>query len=304
MPELMTPPATLHALLAGAIDYAGLFPPAALEMREAVARYADYRGTAESWALGRFVVPLSRVDELSSAKREIGAKGHAWRLSVLLGENAALDGARIRAFNAAHPGSALIDSAEIKLAVAATEARRSIAAIVGQLPQSMRIFFEVPVSGELTPFIAPIAAANACAKIRTGGVTADAFPTAEQVARFLVCCTEHDICFKATAGLHHAWRARYPLTYEPAAPTAPMFGFLNVLLAAALARGGATLDDMIAILQAERGSDFRFADDDIRWRASRVTRQELLESHATFALSFGSCSFEEPLYELRRLALL
>ena len=49
----MTPSASLHALLTGAIDYAGLFPPAKLDMRDAVARYADYRGTSESWALGR-----------------------------------------------------------------------------------------------------------------------------------------------------------------------------------------------------------------------------------------------------------
>ena len=299
----MTPPASLHALLAGAIDYAGLFPPATLDMRDAVARYADYRGTAESWALGRFVLPLSRADELAVAKTDIGAQSQSWRLSVLLGDNAAADGARIRAFNAAHPGSALIDSAEVRLTGDASNARRSIATIAEHLPQSVRLFIEVPVMGELAPFLAPIAAANACAKIRTGGVTEDVFPTAEQVARFLVCCAEHDVCFKATAGLHHPWRGTYPLTYEPAAPSAPMFGFLNVFVAAALARSGASIEDLMAVLQSERGSEFRFGDEDIRWRNSRVLRQELLESHATFALSFGSCSFEEPVYDLRRLAL-
>lgn len=299
----MTPPASLHALLAGAIDYAGLFPPATLDMRDAVARYADYRGTAESWALGRFVLPLSRADELAVAKTDIGAQSQSWRLSVLLGDNATADGARIRAFNAAHPGSALIDSAEVRLTGDASNARRSIATIAEHLPQSVRLFIEVPVTGELAPFLAPIAAANACAKIRTGGVTEDVFPTAEQVARFLVCCVEHDVCFKATAGLHHPWRGTYPLTYEPAAPSAPMFGFLNVFVAAALARSGASIEDLMAVLQSERGSEFRFGDADIRWRNSRVSRQELLESHATFALSFGSCSFEEPVYDLRRLAL-
>ena len=299
----MTPPASLHALLAGAIDYAGLFPPATLDMRDAVARYADYRATSEAWALGRFVLPLSRVDELAAAKQAIGAPSQSWRLSVLLGDNPVADAARIRAFNAAHPGSLLIDSAEVKLTDTAPNARRSIATIVQQLPQSLRLFIEVPVNGELAPFIAPIAAANACAKIRTGGVTEDVFPNADQVARFLLSCTEHDVCFKATAGLHHPWRGRYPLTYEPAAPMASMFGFLNLFVAAALARGGAGIDDLVAILQTEHGGDFRFGDEDIRWRDSRVTRQELLESHATFALSFGSCSFEEPVYDLRRLAL-
>ena len=119
-----------------------------------------------------------------------------------------------------------------------------------------------------------------------------------------MCCTEHDVRFKATAGLHHPWRGRYPLTYEKEAPAAVMFGFLNVFVAAALARRGAVIDEVVAVLEAERGSEFRFGDDEVRWRETHVTRQELLESHATFALSFGSCSFEEPVYDLRRLALL
>jgi hypothetical protein len=300
----MTPSASLHALLTGAIDFAGLFPPAKLEMREAVARYADYRGTTEAWALGRFVVPLSRVDELAAGQRAVGAHGQGWRLSVLLSEEPAADAARIRAFNAAHAGSALIDSAEAKISGSASTARRMVAALVEELPQSLRLFVEVPIVDDLGSFIAPIAAADACAKIRTGGVSDDAFPDARQVAAFLACCAEHDVRFKATAGLHHAWRGRYPLTYEPAAPTAMMFGFLNLLVAAAVARRGAAVDEIVQLLQTERGSDFRFGDDDVRWRDARVTRQELLESHATFALSFGSCSFEEPVYDLRRLALL
>jgi hypothetical protein len=300
----MTPSASLHALLTGAIDYAGLFPPATLDMRDAVARYAEYRGTTEAWALGRFVLPLSRVDELAAAQRDVGARGQTWRLSVLLGEDSAADAARIRAFNAAHAGAALIDSAEARLAGPPSASRQAIAALVDRIPPSIRLFIEVPASDDLALFLAPIAAANACAKIRTGGVSGDAFPDATQVARFLMSCAEHDVRFKATAGLHHPWRGRYPMTYEQAAPTAVMFGFLNLFVAAALARRGAPADDIVAVLQAERGSEFRFGDDEVRWRETRVTRQELLESHATFALSFGSCSFEEPVYDLRRLALL
>lgn len=300
----MTPSASLHALLTGAIDYAGLFPPATLDMRDAVARYADYRGTSEAWALGRFVLPLSRVDELAAAQRNIGARTQAWRLSVLLGENAAADATRIRAFNAAHAGSALIDSAEVRIGGSASTCRKAIADLVDSMPPSLRLFIEVPASDDPSLFIAPIAAASVCAKIRTGGVTDDAFPDAARLARFLTCCAEHDVRFKATAGLHHPWRGRYPLTYEKASPSSMMFGFLNLFVAAALARRGAAIDDLIPVLQAEQGSEFRFGDDDVRWRDTRVSRQELLESHATFALSFGSCSFEEPVYDLRRLALL
>jgi hypothetical protein len=300
----MTPSASLHALLTGAIDYAGLFPPAALEMRTAVERYATYRGEADSWALGRFVVPLSRVEELAAAKHGLGVQSQPWRLSVLLGEDPVADAVRIRAFNAAHAGSALIDSAEARVTGTPPTMRRTTSTLLDHLPPSLRLFMEVPVGDELSSFIASIAAANACAKIRTGGVTADSFPDAQQVAQFLMCCAEHGVRFKATAGLHHPWRGRYPLTYEQKAPTAVMFGFLNLFLSAALARRGATKEDIVAVLEAERGSDFLFSNDEVRWRDMRATRQELLESHATFALSFGSCSFEEPVHDLRRLALL
>lgn len=300
----MTASATLQTLLTGAIDYAGLFPPAALSMREAVARYADYRGAAEAWALGRFVVPLARVEELVAAQRAVGSHGQGWRLSVLVGDDAAADASRIRALNAAHARSAVIDSAEVKVSGPAATARRRIASFAEELPPSVRLFVEAPIDEELRLYIAAIAAADACAKIRTGGVTREAFPPAQDIARFLICCAEHDTRFKATAGLHHPWRGNYPLTYETGAPAASMFGFLNVLVAAALARRGANEGDLVAVLESERGSDFRFGDDELRWRSLRLTRQELVESHATFALSFGSCSFEEPVLDLRRLALL
>ena len=300
----MTASATLQTLLTGAIDYAGLFPPASLSMREAVARYADYRGAAEVWALGRFVVPLTRVEELVVAQRTVGAHGQGWRLSVLLGEDPGPQASRIRALNAAHARSALIDSAEVKVGGPAAVARRRIASFAEELPPSVRLFVEIPVDDELRLFLAAIAGANACAKIRTGGITKEAFPPATDIARFLVCCAEHDTRFKATAGLHHPWRGTYPLTYDVGAPTATMFGFLNLLIAAALARRGANEEDLVAVLQSERGSDFRFDDDELRWRTLRLPRQELVEAHATFALSFGSCSFEDPVLELRRLALL
>lgn len=300
----MTASATLQTLLTGAIDYAGLFPPAALSMREAVARYADYRGAAEAWALGRFVVPLTRVEELVASQRAVGAHSQGWRLSVLLGDDPATDATRIRALNAAHARSAVIDSAEAKVTGPAAAARRRITTLAEELPPSVRLFVEIPIDDELRLFMAAIAGANACAKIRTGGVTTEAFPSASAIARFLVCCAEHDTRFKATAGLHHPWRGSYPLGYEDKAPTAMMFGFLNIMVAAALARRGASEDDLVDVLQSEKGSDFRFDDDELRWRTVRLPRQELVESHATFALSFGSCSFEEPILDLRRLALL
>jgi hypothetical protein len=300
----MTPTASLQALLTGAIDYAGLFPPAKLTMHDAVARYADYRGVAESWALGRFVIPVARLDEFASALASVGATRQGWRLSGLLGDDPAADGPRIRSFNAKNAGSAFVDAAEMKVVGSPSAAHRTIAAAVEQLPASTRLFVELPLGEELPAFMAAVATERVGAKVRTGGTTPDAFPNVRQLAQFLLCCAEHDTHFKATAGLHHPWRGRYALTYEPQSSTATMFGFLNLLIAAAFARKRTTEEDVVDVLRMEGGSDVRFNDDEIRWREWRIETQELLETHATFALAFGSCSFEEPVADLRRLALL
>jgi hypothetical protein len=198
----------------------------------------------------------------------------------------------------------VIDSAEMKANGSPSSARHTVATAIEALPPSIRLFVEMPLGDDVSAYLAVIATEEACAKVRTGGVTADAFPDVRQLARFLLCCAEHDTHFKATAGLHHPWRGRYPMTYEPQSPTAEMFGFLNVLVAATLARNGASLEVVADVLASERPSDFRFSDEEVRWKDMRIERRELLEAHATFALSFGSCSFEEPIADLRRLALL
>ena len=53
----------------GLIDYAGLFPPAALAMDDAVGRYARPTGAGrDAWMLGRFIVPASRLGEFEQRR--------------------------------------------------------------------------------------------------------------------------------------------------------------------------------------------------------------------------------------------
>ena len=81
----MTTPSA-RALLEGLVDYAGLFPPAALSMEDAVAEYARWRRSPEAWMLGRFVLPAARLRDLArdadAHLPEPGA-GEPWRLSAL-----------------------------------------------------------------------------------------------------------------------------------------------------------------------------------------------------------------------------
>ena len=56
---------TALMLLDHVVDYAGLFPPASRSLEEAAWQYGEHRRGANAWMLGRFVLPASRLDELS-----------------------------------------------------------------------------------------------------------------------------------------------------------------------------------------------------------------------------------------------
>ena len=79
---------------------------------------------------------------------------------------------------------------------------------VSAIPEGFTTWFEIPADPDPAPLIEVLAEVGCGAKIRTGGITADAFPPPEHVARFIGRCDEAHVPFKATAGLHHALRGR------------------------------------------------------------------------------------------------
>jgi hypothetical protein len=297
------PSATLRALLGKVIDYAGLFPPAKLPMSEAVKRYAEYLESDHAWALGRFVVPVERLDEFRAARRSSGAANREWRLSAVLGTDTLQGCAAIRRYDESGGTDACVDSLEFRIR-APSKSLDQISPVVNAVPQSVRAFVEVPLGSTQSVLLDAARDSRACAKIRTGGTTVDAFPSPAELASFLIDCADRALPFKATAGLHHPCRGIYPLTYDDAAPVATMFGFLNVLLAAVLARAAKGRETIISILEVEDVSEFWFGSEEIRWRDVRLSQAQLKETRNHFALSFGSCSFEEPIEDLRALSLL
>ena len=131
----------------------------------------------------------------------------------------------------------------------------------------------------------------------------DAFPPAEHIARFLSRCAALHLPFKATAGLHHPVRGEHRLTYAHDAPSGTMFGFLNVFVAGVLAAHGADEAELVDVLEERNATAFAFDDEGMSWRRHRVSTGELAGGRASFAMSFGSCSFREPVDELGQLAL-
>ena len=289
----------LRALLGGIVDYAGLFPPAALDMPGAVANYAEYRASGESWMLGRFVAPARRLAELDAALQSLGDADAGWVVSATGGDDLLADASLIQTFNASAPEARRVDTIEAKVAT-----RDSIAEAASAAQDGFSVFVEIPVRDDPAHLIDAIADARLNAKIRTGGVTADAFPSAEHVVRFMTRCIQAGVPFKATAGLHHPICADYALTYAADAPRGPMFGFLNLFLAAAALRQGASADDATALLLERDAGAFTLTNDRLSWRGAHLATKALAETREHSAVAFGSCSFREPVNDLRSLGYL
>jgi hypothetical protein len=284
-----------QVLLSRAIDYAGLFPPAGLSMENALLNQADYHSGSDAWALGRFIVPVHRLPELE----RLAPPGAGWRLSALVGSNVAGDLEQVLSFNQRGGGThgAVIDAVELK-----ADAAGMISDVMSWIPAEVQMYFEIPIESSVE-LIPAIAQTSGRAKVRTGGVTAGAFPSTRNLIGFIGACVSSAVPFKATAGLHHPLRAEYPYTYEANSGRGPMFGFLNLFLATALLRNGA--DSRSASGMLEEGSRAALAVDQrsITWNGHRLDLPGLRRARECM-VSFGSCSFTEPLAELRSLDLL
>jgi hypothetical protein len=292
--------AALRALLDHLIDYAGLFPPAQLPMTDAVARYAAYRRSPAAWMLGRFVVPAARLGEFAAAAEPLLVTGgDPWRLSVLVSDDAAADFAAIAALNASHRG-AVCDAAEAKAGEVDQIAK--LARVARDAP--VATYVEIPIASDPAPLVAALGTQGMRAKVRTGGITPAAVPDAAHVIRFIAACIRAKVAFKATAGLHHPVCGSYPLTYEEDSAHARMFGFLNVFLAAAVLRDGAHEADALDLLSEHDAAAFTFADDGVRWRGHFILTPRVAQLRERAAVSFGSCSFDEPLADLQSIGVL
>jgi len=281
----------IERLLAGLFDYAGLYPPASLSMRSAASNYLAYSRGEHAWGLGRFIVNLDRIEELRAVA---GDSFSQMKLSVIATEStdwSSLSGL-IR-------DGAPIETVEIKSGNAADVER-----VASQIPHHLATYFEVGIDDPGRAALHAIAAAGARAKIRMGGVVAEAFPASANVAVMLQVLAELRLPFKATAGLHHPIRSRHPFTYKPEGPAGLMHGFLNLVFAATLLHFGGTAGEARKTLEEEDSGAWRVSPEGVRCRAFSWSADQIREVREQFFISIGSCSFEEPIHDLESLGWL
>jgi hypothetical protein len=268
-------------LLAGLVDDAALFPPGNAPMPVALAEHARYRGAPWSAAIGPFLCPASRIDELVAllpADQDI-------RVALV---NDVTDAAALHARSAALRMTALawLETPHDRLG----EDPDAVAGGSDRMAGAPFAYLEVPRTGfDAALDLVGDTRSFQAAKYRTGGVTPEAFPTERELAAFLVACAERDVPFKLTAGLHHAVRSTTDEGFE-------QHGLLNVLVATRVAQTGGSVDD-VAVPLALRSADplVGFVQ---HWDADTCTGVR-----ATFR-SFGCCGVTDPLGDLAALGLL
>jgi hypothetical protein len=292
----------IRTLLARSIDYAGLFPPAELDMGTALENYVRYSTGDSSWALGRFILPVSRLAEFEAGLKRIPRRpvDSPWRFTALLGTNLEADLKLLDAFGRRPSNSgAIIDTVEVK-----ATSENAVGEIIRLVPASLETYIEVPIERNPRGLLAAIGHGGRRAKVRTGGVSQDVFPQTGDLLRFLRETVRLAVPFKATAGLHHPLRATYPLTYAADAPSGTMFGFLNLLLATAFLRSGMEEAEVVHLLEEGRPEAFQADASGFSWRNRRLELKSLSDARRHGMISFGSCSFTEPIADLESLQFL
>ena len=303
------PVAPLRALLERSIDYAGLFPPASLALEPALRNHASYVRISDSWMLGAFILPVGQFDAASESLSHF-SREHPLRVSALGSKTDStaaflecLTSTReaISSFLARHGTTVSINQLEMPLpADFGAEPLKEAHSIIDDL--KLNAFWEAPTdAAEQT--IKLIAENRAPAhqfgyKLRTGGVTADAFPASEEIAAALVAAAQLHVAIKFTAGLHH------PVRQFHASVGTKMHGFLNVLGAGVLAaEHGWAAEQAAEMLDDEDPGSFSFEDGLFAWREWTIAIDRI-KARRRLVTSFGSCSFDEPREDLRALKFL
>lgn len=301
--------ASLKALLARSVDYAGMFPPCSLGLEPALRNQAEYVRSPDAWMLGAFVLSIEQFNATKQLLSQFDVQ-HPLRVAALGPKTASADAfldaledadTAIRSLSRHNVDLASISHLEMFLPHDVDVASlKEASSILGDLP----VFWEASSDRAeqtialLAEFNSDADSANFGFKLRTGGVTADAFPTSMQITKALVTPATHQLPIKFTAGLHH------PLRQYRGEVQTKMHGFLNVLGAAALAAEHRWDTNQTAIMLEDESVDsFSFTDDFFAWREWRIDTKRL-QYRRRFVVSFGSCSFDEPRDDLRALNLL
>jgi hypothetical protein len=306
------------------IDYAGMFPPASLDLKSAFLNYLNYQTSPSNWMLSKFVISARMLPDLGALiDRENISLDNKLYLSILGGAEVALSGFYERLsedlndvfdFKSKFGGNVIAETYEVKIPLELFVIpdnqklleffRKVSGSFFDKLKMKVSVFYEIMPNKDLVSLAASLSNFNlsgnfAGYKLRTGGTETSSFPPSEKVAHAIKICRDHDTPVKCTAGLHHPFRH-----YDTSVKT-KMHGFMNVFCAGIFSY---SLDlgehELTRMILDENTDSFKFSDDAISWDIYEVFKEEISDARERFMISFGSCSFDDPIGDLKGLNLL
>ena len=313
------------------IDYAGMFPPANLELEPAFSNYLEYKSSDDNWMMDKFVCTMKSFESFLQTGSAVNNQligfnsNNKIEFSLLLtGGNTTKefldtlqsDLKQIKEFINNYSPKAIANAFEVKLPPETLNKENSsklkallndcLGIINEHEISGYMLFLEPPVNSDYSFIFEKLAYTIAESninslgfKLRTGGITPELFPATGQVALALKSCNDNKVKFKATAGLHH------PVRHYNDSVSTKMHGFLNVFGAGILAyANNLSLKEIEDIIIDENPSSFKFTDSEFLWNDIPAGAEIITKARNEFVNSFGSCSFEEPKDDLKQLKLL
>lgn len=263
-------------------DDAALFPPASTPLQQAVRLHGQHLHSRHAGLVGAFVCASTRLTELSDAVAD-GDSGEVAVSLTVPGGRPQLAGA-LRSI----ADYSILRLAAIEIPVSAGELSQAVDDLntaVGT--QRCVMFLEIPAADLTAAITEQLADAGLGLKLRTGGTTAEAFPTDAVLAAAIGTAVRSGVEFKCTAGLHNA------IAHVDPATGFAHHGFLNVLLAVHAAQTGDTaVEDQLAARDPHGLA-----------RQLRALSPEAVGTIRAQFRSIGSCSITEPLADLTTLGL-
>ena len=292
----------LHEL----IDYAGLFPPASLDLPAALRDYQSCRRLPYAWMLGRFICPANLLVRAVQLWQEL-EPAMPLRLSVLGGSIMEPEfGSQLDQMEKIARAGGQVEMIELRLPSVPDSARsldRILASMASEIAardlDDLDVFLESSGNSgrQVIPRLKNTGRAGRLGfKLRCGGIEASAFPSVETVGRVIQSCVKHQVPFKATAGLHH------PVRYFDSDLGVTSHGFLNLFVAgllAAISNADWTLIE--GCLKEENANHFSPGGDSLAWAGHEIAPEEVRRLRSELMTSFGSCSFQEPIEDLQSL---
>ena len=303
------PAKSLKLFLTKLIDYAGLFPPANLDIIPALINYQKYIECEDNWMMSQFIIPLNDLKNITVKDMELFDEFFPLDLSILSG-NLANDIEKLNSFKNLYPNKVKFSGLETRISNLdeLQDLLTSTNSTIKNNNLNLATFFELPycenwiekmqIAVKTISEFNDVNHTNYGFKLRCGGIKADMFPEPSFVSNAILNCMKNDIPMKFTAGLHH------PIRHYNDSVNTKMYGFFNIFIGGMLAQKfDLNNDQLIEILTDENQQNFIFNEDEFKWKNYKITNEEIEQFRSKNFISYGSCSFDEPREDLTNLGL-